>query len=85
MKVGLAIPNCKRHYWCYHHRLFLPNSVTTILIQTHIVNVKERETILMDSIITKDKGSLVVHVILTDTSPFQIKVTHHLNSHVSFP
>jgi len=39
----------------------------------------------MDSIITKNKGSLVVHVILTDTSPFQIKVTHHINSHISFP
>lgn len=53
MKVRLAIHNCRRHHWCYHHRLFLPNSVTTILIQTHIANVKEQETILMDAIITK--------------------------------
>jgi hypothetical protein len=44
--------------------------------------VKEKLTILMDSIITQNKGSLIVHINLIST--FQEKATHHINHHITF-
>lgn len=47
--------------------------------------MKEQQTILMDSIITQNKGSLIVHVSLTDASPFQIKASQPYQLSHPFP
>lgn len=85
LKLELAIPNCRRHYWCYHHSFsYLTASLQKNTDSNTYCQCEKQDTILMDSIITQNKGSLIVHISLTDASPFQIKATHHINSPIPF-